>query len=427
MEAITDRMAALGEQPTRNGSAYPDPKLREPVQHESSTEQEPAPIMLNLGSGDCALPGWTNLDIRSGTDCRRLPYADGTVAQIRASHVLEHLVMDDVLPTLRHWRDKLVPGGSVSISVPDMEKLGVMLAQRNYQPQMFNHIFGGQVSSDDFHHSGFTRDTLSKFLEVSGFGAVRPWYPNEGDTAQHPVSLNLRATRTPFELSDVRIGMTMPRLGFTDTFISVQRATKALGLDMTVSTGVYWHHGMTRLIEAAIKDGIPYLLTVDYDSLFTPSDVMLLVDTMEQFNLDAACAMQVGREVQNLLMTTKEMDGSKPLGEVRFPLEDFYRPIFPLRTGHFGLTLLRVAAFEGVKKPWFAEQPSSDGSYGEDRIDSDVNFWLKWRDAGRSLAMVCDCVIGHAQLMASFPNREIQTGHCYIGDWKKSGKPQWAR
>ena len=59
----------------------------------------PGPVRLNLGCGRSTLPGWVNVDAAAlpGVDLvvdletASLPYADDSVTEIQASHVLEHV------------------------------------------------------------------------------------------------------------------------------------------------------------------------------------------------------------------------------------------------------------------------------------------------------------------------------------------------
>ena len=47
-------------------------------------------VKLNLGGGHQKIPGYTNLDRKLGSEVYPLDYEDGTVDEIRASHILEH-------------------------------------------------------------------------------------------------------------------------------------------------------------------------------------------------------------------------------------------------------------------------------------------------------------------------------------------------
>jgi hypothetical protein len=430
MEAVANEVSVNGQAANRlNGlpklAVQPDEGTERPFTRAFRTvAEEQGGLRLNLGSGELKLAGFDNVDIKDGRDIRNLDVPDGSCAEIRCSHTLEHMLLDDVLPVLRHWAAKLMPGGNLSIAVPDMEMVGRMLASRKYDPKVWNYIYGGQQNAHDFHRSGFTRPILEACLKAAGLKAPRVWYSDHADCAALPISLNVRATKAPFVMEDVMLGMTAPRLGFTETSAVLSRIAADFTMPQCVSKGVYWHHGLTRLFEDAQKRQIPFMLMVDYDSVFTSGHVMLLYDLIHQSGMDALCAIQSGREMPTILATAVDENGK--LIE-RAPVEMLESPVLKIRTGHFGLTLLRTEKFASVPKPWFEDKPDADGSYGDGRIDSDVNFWLKWRDCGHTLGLATDCVIGHQQLVVSWPNKELQTQHQYMTDWDKYGKPEWAR
>ena len=77
-------------------------------------------VRLNLGSGRTPIPGWTNVDIKAGGSAYPLTqYADGSVDEIRASHILEHFSHHEVALVLREWVRVLKRGGKLYIAVPD--------------------------------------------------------------------------------------------------------------------------------------------------------------------------------------------------------------------------------------------------------------------------------------------------------------------
>lgn len=94
-------------------------------------------IRLNVGCGDpfCHAPApWVNIDVRPNSqpdvmaDARDLPYEDGSVELIYAGHVLEHLDLEDVQPTLEHFYRLLELGGVLLMVGPDADKTPRLLA-----------------------------------------------------------------------------------------------------------------------------------------------------------------------------------------------------------------------------------------------------------------------------------------------------------
>jgi hypothetical protein len=88
-------------------------------------------MKINLGAGRERLPGWTSMDL--DTDARpdvigdvshlRDFFADGTVDELRAVDVLEHISWQDTVVTLQEWFMVLKPGGTIYIQAPDADAI----------------------------------------------------------------------------------------------------------------------------------------------------------------------------------------------------------------------------------------------------------------------------------------------------------------
>lgn len=75
-------------------------------------------------------------------------FADGTFLEVYASHVLEHFDYRDKLPAvLTEWRRVLQPGGTLYVSVPDLERLCHLYLTPGLTPdgryQVMRLMFGG--------------------------------------------------------------------------------------------------------------------------------------------------------------------------------------------------------------------------------------------------------------------------------------------
>jgi predicted SAM-dependent methyltransferase len=152
-------------------------------------------ISLNLGTGGEGRSGWVNVDAFPHADNsltldirRRLPFLDGQVRRIFASHVIEHLDFRDELPrVLSELHRVLQPGGVVRIIVPDVPRyleaylsgeparwnalgwdLGDMPDDIYTPMHILNHVFhqGGE------HKFGFDFETMELVLRRAGFGEV---------------------------------------------------------------------------------------------------------------------------------------------------------------------------------------------------------------------------------------------------------------
>lgn len=110
-----------------------------------------APVYLQYGCGFSVGQGWLNFDssptlrierlpvvgtalgrlagnaqpfpkdVRYGDITRGLPVAENSVRGVYASHVLEHLALDDLRAALRNTHRVLEPGGIFRLVVPDLE------------------------------------------------------------------------------------------------------------------------------------------------------------------------------------------------------------------------------------------------------------------------------------------------------------------
>lgn len=138
------------------------------------------PLRLHIG-GKQVKEGWKILNIQPGPgvdyvgSCTDLgQFADGSVSEIYASHVLEHLSYMNELPlALRGFHRVLAPGGRLRVSVPDFERLCriYLLPKLDFKARfhVMRMIFGGQTDPYDFHKVGLTGEVLGTYLRDAGF------------------------------------------------------------------------------------------------------------------------------------------------------------------------------------------------------------------------------------------------------------------
>jgi hypothetical protein len=157
------------------------------VRNESESGARVACIKLNLGAGGTHIEGFTPLDVKMGHEIFPLAYADGSVDEIRASHVLEHLPRFVTQAAVNDWARVLKPGGLIKIAVPD-----VTYAMQNLNhPHAEGWIMGGQTDEDDFHYALFNHSKLWTILNNAGLCNIHIWKSEINDCAALPVSLNL--------------------------------------------------------------------------------------------------------------------------------------------------------------------------------------------------------------------------------------------
>ena len=134
-------------------------------------------IRLNLGCGEEPIDGYINVDERSlpGVDlvCNvtALPFTRGSVAEIRAAHLLEHFrdrdLQSHILPD---WYSLLKPGGRLTIIVPDAEGMITQYVKGDRSWESLRLVtFGEQDYTGNFHYNMFSREGLRARLEAAGF------------------------------------------------------------------------------------------------------------------------------------------------------------------------------------------------------------------------------------------------------------------
>lgn len=373
-------------------------------------------MRFNLGAGESPLAGYDNtFDAKQGKKIFPLDVPDNSADEIRASHCLEHIGHQFSERVLKQWVSKLRPGGLLKIAVPDLE----YIAQRYLSgaPGQYNGwLHGGQIDQHDVHLVSFDFDSLTAAMRRCGLVGIHMWGgPGEqdADCSQLEVSLNLAGYKRPEKWPETISVMSRPRLGFGDHSDDALEALLPLGISRFSRTGAYWGKALTLAIEDAIAHKAEYVLTMDYDTLFTQEDVEdLLAFMVANPDVDALVPAQMGR-TDRLLMNPKE-----GIAVAQGDLEGTY---YPVRTGHFGLTLFRVDTFVKMAKPWFFPTFKQDGSWD---YDDDINFWLGFEKAGLKAALTPRVVIGHIEFVAMWPDRKMKTLYQRMNDYREQGKPR---
>lgn len=161
-------------------------------------------VKLNLGAGDIPLDGYINIDIKDGKKAYPLDdYADNSVDEIRASHILEHFGINEVFKVLQHWVSKLRAGGILKIAVPDFGVIAKEYVDGKKPMNFAGYICGGQTDANDYHKSIFDRKGLEKAFEALNLGDVTTWKSEICDCALLPISLNLQGTKKAESKPDV--------------------------------------------------------------------------------------------------------------------------------------------------------------------------------------------------------------------------------
>jgi SAM-dependent methyltransferase len=160
-------------------------------------------IRLHLGCGAHILPGWINIDTvqRPGApsihlDIGDMPFVAGSVTEILAEHLMEHL---DFAAEQRVWREiarVLRPGGRFRVEVPDFDWVCRSFVDATddwrdfYQVGNCDHyggcgrdtgqrwgilqtmFFGNQNGADQYHRSAYTEQKLRSIAALLEFASV---------------------------------------------------------------------------------------------------------------------------------------------------------------------------------------------------------------------------------------------------------------
>ena len=158
-------------------SASPEAKILAPERVAAAG----ADLRLNLGCGLLVDASYVNVDARDLVgvdvlaDVRNLPFDPGSVAEMRAAHLLEHFPEEELRRrVLPHWRDLLREDGTVVLIVPDAGAMLEAHAAGAFPFDVLRRVtFGDQEYEGDFHFTMFDFEHLRALLEDAGFGDVQ--------------------------------------------------------------------------------------------------------------------------------------------------------------------------------------------------------------------------------------------------------------
>jgi len=220
---------------------------------------------------------------------------------------------------------------------------------------------------------------------------------------------------------DIAAILSCPRLAWTDTWGCVQEVFSPLGIGVVKHTGVFWGQSLSRLMEDCLALNMDYVITLDYDSLFTSEHVVELIRTMHEHpEIDALVPVQVKRESNVSMFTLRDENGNFKTDATP---EELAQPLLKIATGHFGLTILRCSSLAKLERPWFCHVPNEHGEWINGHIDEDVYFWLRAEEEGWNVYLANQVRIGHIQTVASWPGADFRPRFQYLSDWNKREPP----
>lgn len=142
------------------------------------------PPVLNLGNADC--PFWprgtlgginTDIiptgyeDIR--LDATKLPFRDRSIRAVYAHHILEHIYREQALATVVEWARVLIPGGVLSVVIPDWRHLFNMV-ELHHEIDRDRFLFGHDDTRGPYqpHRSAYSAPEVVRLLCAAGLRDV---------------------------------------------------------------------------------------------------------------------------------------------------------------------------------------------------------------------------------------------------------------
>lgn len=350
----------------------------------------------------------------------KLTYEDGSVSEIRVSRTLERYPHAMSANIIAEWMRVLKEHGKIVITVTDFDKVCALYASdKSTAVNIEELVYGRQGESCEAFGSCYNEAKMRSLFHFAGGRSVIR-LPDDGT-----VSLTMQAEKAKrYKLTGVGGIMSMPRLDFTDCATAVMDVTFKFGIGFLRRQGTNWGQTMTRALEGICNDSSKrYALTVDFDTLFTPDDVEELYRIIEENpHIDALAGLQMIREADFAIVSVKknETENSPTVSRA-----DLHSDAMPVATAHFGLTMIRLDSLRKLPRPWFVHVPDADGRWdGPGKIDDDINFWRKWEEAGFTLYQANLVRLGHMELVAKWPDRNLKPLYQGMNDYRANGKPQ---
>lgn len=185
----------------------------------------------------------------------------------------------------------------------------------------------------------------------------------------------------------VQAVMTGPRYVSLAAIAKIYDSLVASGLGLPiVSQGPIWHTCLANLFNACEAD---WILVIDTDSEFTPTQLSSLTTALSRPD-DLTLWPDDGNR-RDALAPFQPMRNRDGATMVLTSGKGWPTPIQPAKYAGFGLTLIRRAALENVREPWFGDVKLPTGEF----LDPDFAFWERWKQAGNTLYVDTECRIGH--------------------------------
>ena len=135
-------------------------------------------MKLNLGCGRDIKEGYLNTDVRKThpsvllSDIINLPFKNGSIEEIFACDILEHVSYRKTKDILKEWHRVLQPGGKLFIQSPHLEslcKFALSAKTVKEKETAIARIFGGQEYKENCHLTAIDTEAIISYLLEIGF------------------------------------------------------------------------------------------------------------------------------------------------------------------------------------------------------------------------------------------------------------------
>jgi hypothetical protein len=255
-------------------------------------------------------------------------------------------------------------------------------------------------------------------MVACGLERISGWESDIPGCSSLPYSLNLQGFKPSgpeTELRNVRAVMSTPRFGPLMHPRCNDKASFALKFPVKAGQSCYWHQMLSNQMEEAIADpACEFVLTLDFDTVYSPHDVLELYRLLRACpDVDAVYPLQSKRGCEQVLFSLKGA-----LTEA-----DLTRNLLPADTGHFGLTLFRAESLRKFPRPWMVPEPNADGKWRDGHTDADIDFWRRFKRAGFRCCLAPRVVVGHLEEVVKWPGKDLKPVYQATADYDAAGIP----
>ena len=131
---------------------------------------------------------YQNISLELGDLSKINTLNDNSVDLIYASHVIEYFDRKEIILILLGWKNKLKPGGTLRLAVPNFEAMSRLYQEGKYSLDSFLGPLYGKMEMGDktiYHKTTYDYNSLSSILYDTGLRNVKKWDITKTEHSQH--------------------------------------------------------------------------------------------------------------------------------------------------------------------------------------------------------------------------------------------------